>query len=97
MASEMNKTFFLFILATGVMTSSVFIYCYFGNIVMAKYIDVADAAHFLDWHEYPPRLQLYVLMVMWYSQTPANISAYTVMRCNLQSFSKVGHSAIKQS
>ena len=96
MASEMNRTFVMFLTATPVMTSSVFIYCYFGNIVTTKYIDVADAAHFLDWYEYPARLQLYVQMIMWYAQTPALISAYTVMRCTLQSFSKVSHSAIKQ-
>lgn len=96
MAAEANKTFFIYVTATGVVLTSVFIYCYFGNIVMWKYTEVADAVYRLQWNEYSLRMQIYVQMIMLYAQKPANISAYTVMRCNLQSFSKVRHSANKQ-
>lgn len=89
MATELNTIFFIYVAATSVITSSILFYCYFGNIVTAKYSQVAVAAYASDWYAYPIRLRLYILLIMAYAQRPADVSAYTIIRLNLQTFSKV--------
>lgn len=69
--------------------SCMFAYCYLGNVVTAKCIEIGDAAYQSLWYRYPLFAQQYIIFVLRFTQRPFYFSGFGLMRCSLESFTSV--------
>lgn len=65
------------------------LFCYFGNLVTAQFIEVADIAYLTIWYDYPLPLQPFVMLMMARAQKPKLITGFKMTRCTLESFKNV--------
>lgn len=63
-----------------------FFYTYFGQILHLGVSHFGGSIYESECYRYPVRVQRFVLMMMMQAQRPFYISAYGIMRCNLELF-----------
>lgn len=70
-ATTLNLLFFLF---------------FFGEILHTNLIDLSEMVYQTEWYRYPVCIQRFVLIVIMRAQHSFHVSAYGVVRCNLENF-----------
>lgn len=63
-----------------------FIFFYFGQILHTNLIDFSDTIYQSEWYRYPRSVQRFVLIMIMLAQKPFYVSAFGIIRCNLESF-----------
>lgn len=66
-----------------------FIYCFYGNLITWKCLQVADFAYHSQFYNYPNDLKIFTLLMIQRSQRPFYITGYKITRCSLENYSRV--------
>lgn len=77
------------ILSICLSLQAIFNLFYFGQNVHSGLMDLSDMIYQSEWYRYPCSVQRFVLLMMKRAQKPFYLSAYGVMRCNLENFVRV--------
>lgn len=73
-------------LAVLFMLQALFAFCYLGQILHSNLIDLPDAIYQSNWYRHTRCFQRFILLMLMLSQQPFYISAFGIMRCNLENF-----------
>lgn len=74
----------------GIIVANVFTFCYFGNLVTNKLMEIDTTAYSLQWYEFPIKQQKYIILLMAQAQRPIVLSGYFRTSCSLERFKDVG-------
>lgn len=64
-------------------------FCFYANTVTDKILLVGDDAFDLDWYDFPPKLQKYIILIIARSKKPVFFSGLGMIRSTLETFGKV--------
>lgn len=70
-------------------TQLVFSFCYLGAQLTAKAAEVNESIYGTEWYNYPPNIQMYMILIMKRAQKPFIITGYSLVSCSLESFKDV--------
>ncbi|XP_018365428.1 PREDICTED: odorant receptor 46a-like [Trachymyrmex cornetzi] len=84
--STLNADHFSLILYTGCMLTQIFIYCWFGNKVKLKSLQLLDSIFQMEWPVVDNSVQKSLLIIMKRAMIPIEISTVYVLTMNLDSF-----------
>lgn len=78
---------FMYIVPAICVLLELFIYCYYGNLLMTKSLDCAvEIWQSIAWYTYPVRIQKMYLLTMFRLQSPIVLSGYGFVDCTLDTF-----------
>lgn len=83
--NEIGETFYPMAVIISEL-ETLFIFFYFGQMCHSNLINLGDLIYKSDWHHYPHSVQRCVLMMIMRAQQPFYISAYGIIRCDLETF-----------
>lgn len=67
-----------------------FLYCYFATLTSDNLIEISDFIYYnTDWYTYNKNFAKYSILIMAKSQRTFYFTGLKIIRCNLQSFTKV--------
>lgn len=72
------------------------VYCFYGNLITSKCLQVADFVYESQFYNYPHDLKIFTLLMMQRSQRPFYITGYKITMCSLESYSRVRWNGIEQ-
>ncbi|XP_018365430.1 PREDICTED: odorant receptor 22c-like [Trachymyrmex cornetzi] len=84
--STLNVDQFSLILYTGCMLTQIFIYCWFGNKVKLKSLQLVDSIFQMEWPVVDNSIQKSLLIIMKRAMIPIEMSTLYVLTMNLDSF-----------
>ncbi|KAJ6640703.1 hypothetical protein Bhyg_05635 [Pseudolycoriella hygida] len=64
------------------------IYCYFGNRITSKSVQISNNAYFMEWHRLPMSQQMIVKLIILRSQREIYFSGWSIIRCSLEMYKK---------
>lgn len=73
-----------------VIAFNLFLYCYFGHLATECYLEMADCLYESQWHNYPLKLQKYLLLTIQNAQQPFYYHGFGMIYLNLNTYCKVG-------
>lgn len=75
----------------GVWISMTIMYssCYFPNEITTYCSDIGNYVYQSNWYELSPKLQKYFQMIIKRSQIPVYLHGFKIVRCSMETFSKV--------
>lgn len=56
-----------------------------------KAAEVNEAIYCSEWYSYPPKIQMFTILIMKRAQKPFILRGYSLVSCSLQSFKEVIH------
>lgn len=65
------------------------IYCYFGNRISSKSVQISDAAYTMEWYNFHPQIQMVVKLIILRSQHEIYFTGCGVIICSLEMYKKV--------
>lgn len=68
------------------MLQALFAFCYLGQILHSNLIDLPDVIYQSNWYRHTRYIQHFILLMLMRAQQPFYISAFGIMRGNLESF-----------
>ncbi|XP_055307137.1 uncharacterized protein LOC129571372 [Sitodiplosis mosellana] len=71
-----------------------FVYCFYGNLITWKCLQVADFAYHSKFYNYPNDLKIFTLLMMERSQRPFYITGYKITKCSLESYTRFLNTAL---
>lgn len=66
-----------------------FIYCYFGNRITLKSVQIGEIAYDVEWYRLPPHIQRVIKLIILRSQREIHFSGFSVIVCSLEMYKKV--------
>ncbi|XP_018337238.1 PREDICTED: odorant receptor 46a-like [Trachymyrmex septentrionalis] len=84
--STLNVDHFSLILYTGCMLTQIFIYCWFGNKVKLKSLQLVDSIFQMEWPIMDNSVKKSLLIIMKRAMIPIEISTIYILTMNLDSF-----------
>ncbi|XP_024872655.1 odorant receptor 46a-like [Temnothorax curvispinosus] len=84
--STFNADHFSLITFTGAMLTQIFIYCWFGNKVKLKSLQLTDSIFQMEWPKMNNNVKKSLLIIMKRAMTPIEISSLYILTMNLDSF-----------
>lgn len=76
-------------MASGVSLSTLFLYCYFGEVATGCFGNVAHVLYESNWLHLPFNLQKYFILVIGNAQRPLNYHGFKIAILNLNTYLKV--------
>lgn len=80
------------ILAVGCFSNNLFTIFYFGQILRTNLLELSDAIYESKWYKHPHYIHRCTSTMIMQAQRPFYLSAFGIMRCNLENF--LGVSAV---
>lgn len=74
---------------------STFAFCYYGNRVTKKPIELKESAYFSLWYMSTIEVQRGIKLMICYGQQEISLSGYGIIVCSLESFKSVTHILLK--
>lgn len=68
-----------------------FLFCYFATIATERIIAVGQTTFNLNWYDYPPELQKFIVLIVARSQKPAYFTGLGIVHCSLETLGKVSN------
>lgn len=65
------------------------IYCYFGNVISSKSMEISNTAYNIEWYHLHPKSQMIVKLIILRAHSEIHISGFSVIDCSLEVFRKV--------
>lgn len=65
------------------------IYCYFGNRITSKSMQISETAYAMEWYRLPQHMQMVIKLIILRSHREIYISGFQVIVCSLEMFKKV--------
>lgn len=66
-----------------------FIYCYFGNRITSKSLQIGETAYAIEWYLLPPHIQKVIQLIILRSQCEIYFTGFSVIVCSLEMYKKV--------
>lgn len=77
------------IVSCTIAISNIFVYCYFGQNVTTKFMQVTDVVYATNWYGFPLVQQKALLLNMMRVQRPFYFTGYYISSCSLSTFQAV--------
>lgn len=71
------------------LSTTLFAFCFLGDKITGKLIEINESIYASEWYTYPPKIQMFIVPVMRQSQRPFIVSGCSLVICSLQSFKGV--------
>lgn len=65
------------------------IYCYFGNRITSKSLQISETAYAMEWYCLPTRIQMAIKLIILRSQREIYFSGFSIIICSLEMYKKV--------
>lgn len=88
--SKFNDDTFLAFNGVWISTTVMFSSCYFPNKITTYCSDIGNIVYQSEWYRLSPKLQKYLQLVIKRSQRPVFLHGFKIIRCSMETFSKVG-------
>lgn len=77
------------LLSTSINLSTLFLYCYFGDMASDSHKKISDCAYDMGWYKLPIRLQKYFLLMIENMQKPLFYHGFGIVDLDLRAFIRV--------
>lgn len=83
------------IIANSIIMQLLFCFCYLGNRITTKQMEISEAIYDVPWYDFPMEIQKYIKPIMMRSQKPFILTGYSLTNLSLQSFKEVNGFHVK--
>ncbi|XP_020291796.1 odorant receptor 46a-like [Pseudomyrmex gracilis] len=84
--TSLNSSLFIIVLYTACMLSQIFLYCWFGNELKLKSLELASNIYKLEWQKLNNNSKKDLVLIMRRTSTPIEFNSAIIITLNLESF-----------